>query len=83
MCLFEEVFNSGTGCNVYITPAAPQKSDKINQGFGAHWDDVDTYLFQLEGSKHWRLFFPDEKNILDLKSSSKDIPIEKLGKCIW
>ncbi|MEU9581003.1 JmjC domain-containing protein [Streptomyces chilikensis] len=26
------------------------------EGFGIHWDDHDTVIVQLDGSKHWRLY---------------------------
>ncbi|MFI2764866.1 JmjC domain-containing protein [Streptomyces echinatus] len=26
------------------------------EGFGVHWDDHDTVVVQLDGSKHWRLY---------------------------
>lgn len=26
------------------------------EGFGVHWDDHDTIVVQLDGSKHWRLY---------------------------
>ena len=45
------------GANVYLTPPG-------TQGFAPHWDDVEVFLLQLEGRKHWRLYgtrTPDEK----------------------
>ena len=42
------------GANVYLTPPG-------TQGFAPHWDDVDVFMMQLEGKKHWRLYEPDQK----------------------
>ena len=28
------------------------------EGFGAHWDDHDVIVVQVEGSKHWRIYGP-------------------------
>ncbi|KAM4620252.1 ribosomal oxygenase 2 isoform 2-T2 [Polymixia lowei] len=44
-------FGSLVGSNVYITP---QKS----QGLPPHYDDVEVFILQLEGEKHWRLYSP-------------------------
>ncbi|MFJ9648702.1 JmjC domain-containing protein [Streptomyces sp. NPDC101206] len=34
------------------------------EGFGIHWDDRDTVIFQLEGCKRWRLYGPTRPNPL-------------------
>ena len=38
-----------TGCNAYITPPG-------QQGLAPHFDDVDVWVCQTEGSKHWRVY---------------------------
>ncbi|XP_039600377.1 ribosomal oxygenase 2 isoform X1 [Polypterus senegalus] len=44
-------FGSLVGSNVYITPPA-------SQGLPPHYDDVEVFILQLEGEKHWRLYNP-------------------------
>ncbi|XP_051006056.1 ribosomal oxygenase 2 [Acomys russatus] len=44
-------FGSLVGSNVYITPAG-------SQGLPPHYDDVEVFILQLEGEKHWRLYSP-------------------------
>ncbi|XP_017655758.1 ribosomal oxygenase 2 isoform X2 [Nannospalax galili] len=44
-------FGSLVGSNVYITPAG-------SQGLPPHYDDVEVFILQLEGEKHWRLYPP-------------------------
>ncbi|XP_062950468.1 ribosomal oxygenase 2 isoform X2 [Cynocephalus volans] len=44
-------FGSLVGSNVYITPAG-------SQGLPPHYDDVEVFILQLEGEKHWRLYHP-------------------------
>ena len=39
------------GANTYLTPAGAQ-------GFSPHYDDVEVFILQTEGSKHWRLYHP-------------------------
>lgn len=47
----------------YITP-------KNAEGFAPHWDDVDAFLLQLEGRKHWVVCAPpNEFEALPIKSS--------------
>ncbi|KAL4438516.1 hypothetical protein ABPG77_000164 [Micractinium sp. CCAP 211/92] len=36
------------GCNAYLTPPG-------TQGLAPHWDDVEIFVVQTEGSKRWRL----------------------------
>lgn len=47
----ESFFGGLVGSNVYITPPA-------SQGLPAHYDDVEVFILQLEGQKHWRLYNP-------------------------
>lgn len=44
-------FGSLVGSNVYITP-------QESQGLPPHYDDVEVFILQLEGQKHWRLYNP-------------------------
>ncbi|XP_006868658.1 PREDICTED: bifunctional lysine-specific demethylase and histidyl-hydroxylase MINA isoform X2 [Chrysochloris asiatica] len=44
-------FGSLVGSNVYITPSG-------SQGLPPHYDDVEIFILQLEGEKHWRLYQP-------------------------
>ncbi|XP_055063270.2 ribosomal oxygenase 2 [Misgurnus anguillicaudatus] len=44
-------FGSLVGSNVYITPEG-------SQGLPPHYDDVEVFILQLEGQKHWRLYKP-------------------------
>ncbi|KAG8590739.1 hypothetical protein GDO81_006878 [Engystomops pustulosus] len=44
-------FGALVGCNVYITPSS-------SQGLPPHHDDVEVFILQVEGEKHWRLYEP-------------------------
>ncbi|XP_075053129.1 ribosomal oxygenase 2 isoform X2 [Mixophyes fleayi] len=44
-------FGTLVGCNVYITPSE-------SQGLPPHHDDVEVFILQVEGEKHWRLYKP-------------------------
>ena len=35
----------------YLTPAG-------SQGFAPHYDDIDAFVLQLEGRKHWKVYSP-------------------------
>jgi len=50
----QEHFQCMVGANVYLTPPG-------TQGFAPHWDDVEVFMLQLEGKKHWRLYEPKDK----------------------
>lgn len=39
------------GSNVYLTPPN-------SQGFAPHYDDIEAFVLQLEGAKHWRIYAP-------------------------
>lgn len=48
LCLGDEIFESDTGVNAYITPYPKAESDpkstKKEQGFAPHYDDIDAFL---------------------------------------
>ncbi|XP_028322669.1 ribosomal oxygenase 2 isoform X2 [Gouania willdenowi] len=44
-------FGALVGSNIYITP-------EDSQALPAHYDDVEVFILQLEGEKHWRLYNP-------------------------
>ena len=47
-CL-QEHFGFPVGCSAYLTPTS-------TQGFPPHYDDVEVFVLQLQGSKRWRLY---------------------------
>ncbi|XP_033123127.1 ribosomal oxygenase 2-like isoform X1 [Anneissia japonica] len=50
-------FQCLVGANVYITPGG-------SQGLAPHYDDVEVFILQLEGEKHWRLYeLPEEERL--------------------
>ena len=36
---------------MYLTPAG-------TQGFAPHYDDIEAFVLQLEGQKHWKVYNP-------------------------
>jgi lysine-specific demethylase/histidyl-hydroxylase NO66 len=64
----EQCFACSCGANSYWTP-------KDSQGFAPHYDDVDVFLLQLEGQKHWRLYPPPTAvDVLSRHSSEDYLP---------
>jgi len=47
----ENDFGDHVGASVYLTPPN-------SQGLAPHHDDVDVFVIQTEGSKHWKIFAP-------------------------
>lgn len=47
----QEYFGTMVGANVYLTPPG-------SQGFAPHYDDIEAFVLQLEGRKHWKLYKP-------------------------
>ncbi|CAF0809249.1 unnamed protein product, partial [Didymodactylos carnosus] len=61
-CL-QEYFCSLVGANVYLTPPG-------SAGFAPHYDDIDAFILQLEGKKHWKVYAPlSPDEVLPLHSS--------------
>ncbi|MES4901058.1 MULTISPECIES: JmjC domain-containing protein [unclassified Streptomyces] len=53
----EQVFRSHIQVNAYASWTS-------REGFGTHWDDHDVVVFQVEGSKRWRIYGPTRVNPL-------------------
>ncbi|XP_072022623.1 ribosomal oxygenase 2-like [Amphiura filiformis] len=66
----ESFFHSLVGANVYMTP-------QDSQGLAPHYDDVDVFILQLEGCKHWQLHKPPTKLPRDY---SQDLDQSTIGK---
>uniref|UniRef100_A0A3Q4I400 Bifunctional lysine-specific demethylase and histidyl-hydroxylase n=1 Tax=Neolamprologus brichardi TaxID=32507 RepID=A0A3Q4I400_NEOBR len=47
LSILQEQFGSMAGANIYLTPPG-------TQGFAPHYDDIEAFVVQLEGKKHWR-----------------------------
>uniref|UniRef100_UPI0037E8B871 ribosomal oxygenase 1 n=1 Tax=Semicossyphus pulcher TaxID=241346 RepID=UPI0037E8B871 len=63
LSILQEQFGSMAGANIYLTPPG-------TQGFAPHYDDIEAFVVQLEGKKHWRVYNPrTEDEILPVLSS--------------
>ncbi|KAM5163958.1 ribosomal oxygenase 1 [Mantella aurantiaca] len=51
LSILQELFGSMVGANTYLTPPS-------TQGFAPHYDDIEAFVVQLEGKKHWRVYSP-------------------------
>lgn len=65
----EDEFGASVSANAYLTPAK-------TQGFAPHWDDVDVFVLQVEGTKRWKVYQGDRLP----RVSSQDL--EKVDKPI-
>ncbi|KAH7730243.1 CBN-JMJC-1 protein [Aphelenchoides avenae] len=77
--VLQEVFCSFVGANCYLTPAK-------SSGFAPHWDDIDAFLLQTEGRKHWTVHAPKEADeMLPLQSSGNFTASDVLygGNCVF
>lgn len=48
---FQQIFHHRTQANVYISPP-------LSQALPVHFDWMDVFVFQMEGSKHWDIYSP-------------------------
>ncbi|XP_039294090.1 bifunctional lysine-specific demethylase and histidyl-hydroxylase NO66-like, partial [Nilaparvata lugens] len=60
------------GCNLYLTPAG-------SQGFAPHYDDIEAFVLQIEGSKHWKVYAPLSEAETLPRYSSKNLSESDLG----
>eukprot|EP00095_Tigriopus_kingsejongensis_P010057 maker-scaffold99_size374999-snap-gene-2.25 protein:Tk10057 transcript:maker-scaffold99_size374999-snap-gene-2.25-mRNA-1 annotation:"nucleolar protein 66" len=71
----QEFFGSMVGANIYLTPPG-------TQGFAPHFDDVEVFILQLEGKKHWRLYEPRTANEKLPRFSSTNFSQAEIGEPI-
>jgi len=69
----QDHFQCMVGANVYLTPPG-------TQGFAPHWDDVDTFLLQLEGKKHWKVHETRVEEEKLARHSSDNLEPDDAGK---
>ncbi|KAK9831901.1 hypothetical protein WJX81_006898 [Elliptochloris bilobata] len=69
----EAFFGCAAGCNAYLTPGG-------SQGFAPHYDDIDAFVLQLEGSKRWRVYSPRSAEEVLPRSSSEDFSQQDIGE---
>nr|XP_033792154.1 ribosomal oxygenase 1 isoform X2 [Geotrypetes seraphini] len=75
LSVLQEHFGSMCGANIYLTPPG-------TQGFAPHYDDIEAFVIQLEGKKHWRVYRP-RKNTDELPQFSSDnLSQEEIGEPI-
>ncbi|XP_053192943.1 ribosomal oxygenase 1 [Scomber japonicus] len=71
----QEQFGSMAGANVYLTPPG-------TQGFAPHYDDIEAFVVQLEGKKHWRVYNPRTEDEVLPVLSSPNFDQAEIGKPI-
>ncbi|XP_067941831.1 ribosomal oxygenase 1-like isoform X2 [Watersipora subatra] len=75
----QEMFGCMVGANVYLTPPG-------TQGFAPHYDDIEGFVLQLEGQKHWKVYGPrSDADIWPLTSSpnlTEDCLSEPIIDCV-
>lgn len=69
----QEYFNSFCGANVYLTPPG-------TQGFAPHWDDIEAFILQLEGKKHWKVYKPRTPEEVLPENSSGNLDANETGE---
>jgi len=68
----QDHFHNMVGANVYLTPPG-------TQGFAPHWDDVEVFMLQLEGKKHWKIYSPRSKEETLPRFSSGNFEQNEVG----
>lgn len=71
----QEYFHCMVGSNVYLTPPN-------SQGFAPHYDDIEAFVIQLEGAKHWRVYAPRTPQEHLPRVSSGNFTQKEVGKPI-
>ncbi|XP_066488478.1 ribosomal oxygenase 1 [Tiliqua scincoides] len=75
LSILQEQFGSMVGANTYLTPAG-------TQGFAPHYDDIEAFVVQLEGKKHWRVYNPRKEAEALPQFSSNNFDQEEIGEPI-
>lgn len=68
----QEFFHCMTGSNFYLTPPN-------SQGFAPHYDDIEAFVLQVEGRKHWKLYSPRTASEVLARVSSPNFTQEEIG----
>jgi len=68
----QDHFQNMVGANVYLTPPG-------TQGFAPHWDDVEVFMLQLEGKKHWKIYGPRNPDETLPRTSSGNFEQDEVG----
>ncbi|KAG8126100.1 hypothetical protein E2320_021233 [Naja naja] len=75
LSILQEQFSSMVGANTYLTPAGAQ-------GFAPHYDDIEAFVIQLEGKKHWRVYSPRQQAEMLPRFSSSNFSQMEIGEPI-
>eukprot|EP01111_Echinosteliopsis_oligospora_P007190 TRINITY_DN2189_c0_g1_i1.p1 TRINITY_DN2189_c0_g1~~TRINITY_DN2189_c0_g1_i1.p1 ORF type:complete len:516 (-),score=147.71 TRINITY_DN2189_c0_g1_i1:12-1559(-) len=75
LATLQEHFGCFVGANTYLTPSGAQ-------GFSPHYDDVDVFILQTEGSKRWRLYNPPEEADALARNASRNYEQSEIGEPI-
>ncbi|KAM4043107.1 ribosomal oxygenase 1 isoform 1-T1 [Anomaloglossus baeobatrachus] len=75
LSVLQELFGSMVGANTYLTPPS-------TQGFAPHYDDIEAFVVQLEGKKHWRVYNPRNSSEMLPQFSSVNFNDSDLGEPI-
>ncbi|NXU94664.1 RIOX1 oxygenase, partial [Xiphorhynchus elegans] len=73
LSILQEQFGSMVGANTYLTPPG-------TQGFAPHYDDIEAFVLQLEGKKHWRVYSPRVDAEVLPQFSSANLTQAELGE---
>ncbi len=65
-------FGCMIGANAYLTPGPDKNNQSTHQGFAPHFDDIEAFILQLEGYKHWKVYPPLNKGEVLPRESSRD-----------
>ncbi|KAK0180287.1 hypothetical protein PV327_005947 [Microctonus hyperodae] len=71
----QELFGCFVGSNFYLTPPG-------SQGFAPHYDDIEAFILQIEGKKHWRLYNPRNQSEYLPRYSSDNFNPSEIGEPI-
>uniref|UniRef100_A0A1B6DAA9 Bifunctional lysine-specific demethylase and histidyl-hydroxylase n=1 Tax=Clastoptera arizonana TaxID=38151 RepID=A0A1B6DAA9_9HEMI len=69
----QEFFGCFVGSNVYLTPPG-------SQGFAPHYDDIEAFVLQIEGKKHWKIYKPRSNSYILPRYSSPNFSQEEIGE---